>query len=121
MLAYWGITHRPARLISRAVVMKCTWGWIQSLPPQGINLTDRIAATAFDPRNQKKINHIILAMLFQRVYGLALGYEDLNDHDTLRNDTAIQTSVGKDENLASSPTLSRFENFADRQMCWDMS
>jgi len=34
---------------------------------------------------------------------------------------AIQTAVGKDEELASSPTLCRFENFADRQMCRDMS
>ena len=60
-------------------------------------------------------------MLRQRVYSLALGYEDLNDHETLRKDIAIQTAVGKDEDLASSPTLCRFENFADRQMCWDIS
>lgn len=60
-------------------------------------------------------------MLRQRVYSLALGYEDLNDHDALRKDTAIQTAVGKDEDLASSPTLCQFENFADKQMCWDMS
>lgn len=86
-----------------------------------INLTDRIASTANDPRNPKKITHSIRDMLRQRVYSLALGYEDLNDHDTLRNDTAIQTAVGKDEELASSPTLCRFENFADRQMCWDIS
>lgn len=86
-----------------------------------INLTERIAATANDPRNPKKITHTIRDMLRQRIYSLALGYEDLNDHDTLRNDTAIQTAVGKDEELASSPTLCRFENFADRQMCWDMT
>lgn len=86
-----------------------------------INLTGRIAATANDPRNKKKITHSIKDMLRQRIYTLALGYEDLNDHDALRKDTAIQTAVGKDEDLASSPTLCRFENFADRQMCWDMS
>lgn len=86
-----------------------------------INLTKRIAATANDPRDQGKIKHTILHMLRQRVYGLALGYEDLNDHDSLRHDTAIQTSVGKDGGLASSPTLCRFENFADQQMCWDIS
>lgn len=86
-----------------------------------INLTHRIASTANDPRNPKKIKHTIRDMLRQRVYSLALGYEDLNDHDTLRKDTAIQTSVGKDEDLASSPTLCRFENFADRQMCWDIN
>jgi hypothetical protein len=86
-----------------------------------INLTRRIASTANDPRNKKKIKHSIQDMLRQRVYGLALGYEDLNDHFTLRKDTAIQTAVGKDDDLASSSTLCRFENFADRQMCWDMS
>ena len=86
-----------------------------------LKLTSRIASTANDPRNPKKIKHTIQDMLRQRIYSLALGYEDLNDHDTLRKDTAIQTSVGRDEDLASSPTLCRFENFADRQMCWDMS
>lgn len=86
-----------------------------------INLTRRIASTANDPRNKKKIRHSIQDMLRQRVYGLALGYEDLNDHFTLRKDTAIQTAVGKDDDLASSSTLCRFENFADRQMCLDMS
>lgn len=86
-----------------------------------LKLTSRIASTANDPRHPKKITHTIQDMLRQRIYGLALGYEDLNDHDTLRKDTAIQTSVGKDEDLASSPTLCRFENFADRKMCWDMS
>ncbi len=86
-----------------------------------LKLTSRIASTANDPRHPKKITHSIQDMLRQRIYGLALGYEDLNDHNTLRKDTAMQTSVGKDKYLASSPTLCRFENFADRQMCWDMS
>jgi hypothetical protein len=88
---------------------------------KAINLTERIAATANDPRQKKKIKHTVGDMLRQRIYSLALGYEDLNDHDTLRKDTAVQTAVGKDEGLASSPTLCRFENFADQQMCWDMS
>lgn len=86
-----------------------------------INLTGRVASTANDPRNQDRITHSIHDMLRQRVYGIALGYEDLNDHDMLRKDIAIQTSVGKDTNLASSPTLCRFENFAGYQMCVDMS
>jgi hypothetical protein len=49
-------------------------------------------------------------LIRQRVYGVALGYEDLNDHDALRHDLALQTFVGKDVTLASSPTLCRFEN-----------
>jgi hypothetical protein len=53
-------------------------------------------------------------MLRQRVYGLCLGYEDLSDQQTLRNDTAIQTAVGKDSSLASPSTLCRFENRSNR-------
>ena len=60
-------------------------------------------------------------MLRQRVYALALGYEDLNDHVTLRKDTALQTAVGRDTDLASNATLCRFENCATRQMCWQIS
>ena len=86
-----------------------------------INLTNRIAATTNDCRCKGKINHKISDMLRQRVYGLALGYEDLNDHISLRKDTAIQTAVGRDKDLASSSTLCRFENAADRKLCWDIN
>ena len=54
-------------------------------------------------------------MLRQRIYGLAAGYEDLNDHDTLRWDPAWQTAVERDKPAASSPTLCRLENRAERQ------
>jgi hypothetical protein len=60
-------------------------------------------------------------MLKQRVYGLCLGYEDLNDHDQLRKDKVIQTAVGSDVNLASSPTLCRFENRINRGALVEMS
>jgi hypothetical protein len=54
-------------------------------------------------------------MLRQRVYGLSAGWEDLNDSAQLRNDSMHQMAVGKDEALASAPTLSRFENAQTRQ------
>jgi hypothetical protein len=57
-------------------------------------------------------------LLRQRVYGLACGYEDLNDHDTLRNDIALQTAVEKDQVLGSRSTLCRFEQQADRVLMW---
>ena len=60
-------------------------------------------------------------MLRQRVFGLAAGYEDLNDHDTLRKDSAFQTVVNKEQKLAGSSTLSRFENSIDRQDCIRLS
>jgi hypothetical protein len=47
--------------------------------------------------------HHVLGLLRQRVYALALGYEDLNDHTTLRADPGLQTAVEQDAPLASSP------------------
>jgi hypothetical protein len=57
-------------------------------------------------------------MLRQRVYGLALGWEDLNDHGALRSDVAMQTAVGVDREVASAPTLCRLEKWADRATAW---
>jgi hypothetical protein len=59
--------------------------------------------------------------LRQRIYGLACGYEDLNDHDGLRSDPCWQSAIERGEELASSPTLCRLENRADRQTAWAMS
>lgn len=60
-------------------------------------------------------------LLRQRVYAIALGYEDLNDHDTLRKDTALQTAVGRDSNLGSGSTLCRFENAVTPDALWQIS
>jgi hypothetical protein len=51
------------------------------------------------------ITHDVRDMLRQRVYGLALGWEDLSDHGALRRDVAIQTAVGVEHGVASAPTL----------------
>jgi hypothetical protein len=62
----------------------------------------------------------VRSLLRQRVYALALGYEDLNDHgrkghfQTLRVDPGLPTAVERDEPLANSPTLCRWENRADQ-------
>jgi Transposase DDE domain group 1 len=50
-----------------------------------------------DYRDPDLIEHTVAQLLAQRVYGLALGYEDLNDHDTLRLDPLLATVVGKDD------------------------
>ena len=59
-----------------------------------------------------------LSLLQQRIYGLALGYEDLNDHDALRHNLVIQTALNRTEDLGSSSTLCRWENRADRDAAW---
>jgi hypothetical protein len=73
-----------------------------------------------DRRDQSKVEHSIESMLKQRVYGLALGYEDLNDHNTLRKCPAFQASVGQTREMASAPTLCRLENSSQRELAVDV-
>lgn len=79
-----------------------------------IGLTDRISNLLPDLRDQSKVIHSHKSMFQQRVYGLACGYEDGNDHSTLRDDIAFQTATHRTSTLASPPTLHRFEMLADR-------
>ena len=79
-----------------------------------LGLTAAAARCIADPRNPLLITHAVRDMLRQRVYGLALGWEDLNDHKALRRDVAMQTAVGVDREVASAPTLCRLEQWADR-------
>ena len=71
-----------------------------------------------DPRDPAWITHDQYSLLAQRVYGLALGYEDLNDQHTLRRDPLLQLAAGREVDpqrpLASPPTLCRLENRIDR-------
>ncbi len=55
----------------------------------------QFAACFTDHRNPSQIEHTVEELIAQRVYGLALGYEDLNDHDDLRRDPLLATVVGK--------------------------
>jgi len=80
-----------------------------------LKLTESVAAVLEDPRRRKSCQHDLLSLLQQRIYALALGYEDLNDHQSLRQDLALQTAVNRDTVLASSSTLCRLENRADRE------
>jgi hypothetical protein len=81
-----------------------------------LGLTKELASLFPDGRDPSRITHSTLSILRQRVYAIALGYEDLNDHDTLRKCPALQTTVGRIENLAGSATLCRLENMADRKI-----
>ena len=85
---------------------------------QRLKLTERVAAQMPDPRDPARVQHEVVDLLRQRVYGIACGYEDLNDHDTLRNDIAFQTAVDKEQVLGSRATLCRFEQRADRALMW---
>ena len=57
----------------------------------------RFAACFTDYRKADQIEHPLLDLVMQRVFGLALGYEDLNDHDDLRRDPMLAVALGKDD------------------------
>ncbi len=56
----------------------------------------------YDNRQQGKVTHNLKSMLVQRIYGIALGYEDLNDHITIRKDPGFQTAINTDSDLYSA-------------------
>jgi hypothetical protein len=77
-----------------------------------LNLIRRLAGCFLDGRKQVLVEHSIAEMLAQRIYGLALGYEDLNDHEQLRNDPVFGMLAGKGDlaaPLAGKSTLNRME------------
>src|SRR3954465_13390402 len=84
-----------------------------------LGLTERMSKWIKDERQVGKIDHQLLEMLRQRIYGIACGYADCNDAARLRDDPMHKLLVGRDpekgEALSSQPTLSRFEKSGDRK------
>ena len=83
---------------------------------RAIKLTERLAACFHDVRQQELIEHEVVTLVGQRVFGIALGYEDLNDHDELRHDPVMAVLAGKLEArrddcapVAGKSTLNRLE------------
>jgi hypothetical protein len=64
---------------------------------QRTGIVRRFAACFTDYRNAKQVEHPLLGLVTQRVFGLALGYEDLNDHDELRSDPMLAVALNKDD------------------------
>src|SRR5438128_6314564 len=80
-----------------------------------LNLLPRLAECFLDGRNQNQVEHSVEEMLSQRIYGLALGYEDLNDHEQLRKDPLFGVLADRaeaDTMLAGKSTLNRLESGA---------
>lgn len=78
-----------------------------------LNLMPRLAECFLDARKPLLVKHSVQELVSQRVYGLALGYEDLNDHEQLRQDPLMRVLAGKadvaDSPLAGKSTLNRLE------------
>ena len=105
---------------SRRVVAQFDAAWMSSdgggvllrQVERKLRLLERIAACFCDRRDPERVEHSLREMLAQRIYGLALGYEDLNDHEQLRRDPLLALLAGKPEPeapLAGKSTLNRLE------------
>lgn len=90
-----------------------------------LGLTDQLARVMPDRRDAKRVQQPWPTVLAQRVYQIALGYEDCNDADDLRRDPVLKTALGRlpktGRDLASEPTLSRFENAISRTKLYRMA
>ena len=76
-------------------------------------LTRQFAEALIDRRHGSYVGHTFLEMTRARIYGILADYADQNDHDVLRSDPIFKLICGRsinDDDLASQPTLSRFEN-----------
>jgi hypothetical protein len=109
---------------SRRVVAQFDGAWMTSdggglllrRTNRKIRLLERAAACFTDGRDPARVEHTVPEMLAQRIYGLALGYEDLNDHEQLRHDPLLALLAGKREPnkaLAGKSTLNRMELMPD--------
>ena len=83
---------------------------------RAIGMMERFATCFHDERRQDLIEHEVVTLIGQRVFGIALGYEDINDHDELRHDPMITVLAGKLEGrredcapVAGKSTLNRLE------------
>lgn len=89
-----------------------------------LGLTSALAGCIRDCRDQSKVRVSVAEMLRQRIFGIALGYEDCNDHDCLKSDPMLKLSVVREpmsgDDLASQPTLSRLENSIGSTELWRM-
>ncbi len=83
-----------------------------------LGLLDALDHALADPREPSRIEHSQRSLLAQRVLGIALGYEDLNDHDRLRHDplwhVLAERPPDAEQPLGSAPTLCRLENRVGR-------
>ncbi len=113
---------RPARM--EVDCSDCSGGKLSSnggsallmMLAEQVRLFERVSACFTDHRDPSKVVHPLVALLGQRILGLALGYEDVNDHDELRRDRALSTAMGRVEcarsdcePLAGKSTLNRME------------
>jgi hypothetical protein len=77
-----------------------------------LGLTADLAQCFYDTRNQDWVDHSVQELLRQRLYGTALGYEDLNDHQRLRLDPLLAAACGKTDPLGEQRVMPQFRGIA---------
>src|ERR1041384_3111051 len=92
---------------------------------RNLGLIEKLDAVIPDPRNPALITHQQITLLRQRIFAIAMGYEDGNDHQHLRDDPLMQLlterGIDPDQPLASPPTLCRLENRVMRRTLADIA
>jgi hypothetical protein len=98
------------------VITSDAGGLLLGSTSRAIGLMDRLAGCFHDARNPNLIEHEVVTLVGQRVFGIALGYEDLNDHEELRHDPVMAVLAGKLQAgrkecapVAGKSTLNRLE------------
>ncbi len=90
-----------------------------------IGLIDSLVEAIRDTRDSRYVRHELKELLTQRIIQIACGYEDADDCDELRTDPAFKMAAGHypetGEDLASQPTISRFENMVSRTDLYRMA
>ena len=91
-------------------------GLLLGATDRAIRMVDRLASCFVDRRSQAHVEHSVATLVGQRIFAIALGYEDLNDHETLRHDPLMAVLAGKLEArradcaaVAGKSTLNRLE------------
>ncbi len=108
--------HFPRQVVARfdgGTITTDSGGLLLRETDRRLNLLPRLAECFLDARNPVFVEHSVEQLVSQRIYGLALGYEDLNDHEQLRQDPLLRVLAGKadveDSPLAGKSTLNRLE------------
>ncbi|WP_444959608.1 IS1380 family transposase [Microbulbifer sp. VVAC002] len=85
-----------------------------------LGLARSVADAVHDPRDPARVEYSTEQLVRQRLLAIAAGFEDLNDHDQLRYDSALQTGCQRLKTLASTATLCRFEQQQNRSVAFDL-
>ena len=114
------LTSKPVVVVTSADQISSDAGLLPFLQlDERIGLTRQFVDALTDRRHAGYIGHTFLEMTRARIFGILADYVDQNDHDMLRSDPIFKLICGRsieDDDLASQPTLSRFENAIERSV-----